>query len=273
MPQLSPNESFPVVRVLKDHTDVGTNYVQAVIRDATTDVVLATLNLTDLGNRRFRYVWKVPYDNVFQIGRYIVITTTVYTDSGYTLKSDNYLDEADTYLIQERWSANKIFAAGGHAIDYKELRKIIVEELQKIEQPEIPEPQVIDTESIVSRLMSHVTMHAQGIQADVAKIPAPPKTDLAPVLASIERIIGALAALPQKHADLAPILNEMRSLGNALRQKHDENTADIKKAIKENKQEVLVRHSLDIAQTPAEIQLGKKNVYLEGLKRKHGITS
>ncbi len=51
--QLNPHEQFTIVRQIEDHTDSSTYYVRAVVRNAKPDALLATVNLTDQGSRRF----------------------------------------------------------------------------------------------------------------------------------------------------------------------------------------------------------------------------
>ena len=94
--QLAPNTTFAIVRQIEDHTDSATYYVQAVIRNAQTDALIATVNLTDQGSRRFSKNWQVTADASGQ-GFYISILTSVYTNSGYTTKSQNYGDKMETY--------------------------------------------------------------------------------------------------------------------------------------------------------------------------------
>src|SRR5947209_2026571 len=98
---LHPQNSFTVVRQIANHLDTDTNYVRAVIRNAYTDAIIDTLDLTDKGSQRFSKNWQVPADPSGQ-GFYISIVTSVYTDSGYTTKNPNYGDEENTYLVQDR---------------------------------------------------------------------------------------------------------------------------------------------------------------------------
>ena len=106
MLQINPASTFPICRQIANHTDTGTYYVRGVIKDAINDSVLATVDLDDKGSQYFRYNWKVVYDNVMARGRYITIVTSVYTDSGYTTKSENYGDEINTYLLRKQLVLN-----------------------------------------------------------------------------------------------------------------------------------------------------------------------
>lgn len=144
--QLNPGENFVITHQIGDHTDPGTYYVRAVIRNGITDVTIATVNLVDRGDLRFSNEWQVPQDPSGQ-GFYISITTTVYTDSGYTAKSALYSEEQERHLVQLRMNPNLGYGGGSGGssvdIDYKKVRKIIAEEMDKIVFPEQKETQPI----------------------------------------------------------------------------------------------------------------------------------
>lgn len=189
MLQLSPKESFTIVRQLEDHTDSSTNYVQAVIRNAKTDALLATVNLTDQGSRRFSKAWQVPAD-VSGFGFWITILTSVYTDSGYTTKNQNYGDKMDTYLVQDRPVFNPNYpvpTGAGADVDYKRIRKIVNEEIKAIDFPPFPEiptpekPEKIDFSKDFKNLRDEVSSMINGI-----KIPQPEKID--PILSKLDRM-------------------------------------------------------------------------------------
>lgn len=134
---LRPQRNFTVVRQLANHLDTSTYYVRAVIRDAFTDEILATLDLDDKGSQRFSKNWQVVADPS-GLGREISIVTSVYTDSGYTTKSENYGDEENSHLIEDA----RIGGMGGGGVDYYVIRKIIQEELGELPKPDpvvIPE--------------------------------------------------------------------------------------------------------------------------------------
>lgn len=142
--QINPRENFVITHQIGDHTDSTTYYVRAVIRNALTDTVIDTVELIDRGDQRFSQSWQAPEDVSGQ-GFYISITTTVYTDSGYTAKSALYSEEQERHLVQTRLNPNLGMGGGGGGgvdVDYKKVRKIVNEEVSKIEFPEviIPEP-------------------------------------------------------------------------------------------------------------------------------------
>lgn len=112
-----------IVRHLGDHTDSTTYYVQAVIRNSVTGVILKTVQLTNGGNGRFTKLYEVPAD-VSGEGFYIDMTVSVYSDSGYTTKASAYSDRNDQYLVWDRNTA-KGGGGGGIDVDYKKIEAII----------------------------------------------------------------------------------------------------------------------------------------------------
>jgi len=172
-----PNELLPIVRLIEDHTDTNTYFVRAVVKNARTLAILDTVDLTDNGSREFSKNWQTPADSV-GLGLYIIITTTVYTDSGYTTKSDRYGEKLDTYKIEINQAH---FGGGGDSTDYRRLRKIIQEELGAA-KPEFPEIPKTDLSTVVNGLNS-LAKKIDGIV-----IPKPEKTDLSAVLRLLEAI-------------------------------------------------------------------------------------
>lgn len=133
MIHITPHGSFPVVRQLEDVEDTTTYYVRAVVRDSETGDILKTIDLVDNGDQRFTKNYSVPAD-ASGFGRYIDITTTVYSDSGYTTRA-GFSDENETYLIKEDTKLGGGVGAG-ETVSYPEIRKIIKQELKKLEMPE-----------------------------------------------------------------------------------------------------------------------------------------
>lgn len=180
---LQPQAPFTVVRQIADHTDSTTYYVQAVVRNAYTDEILETVQLTDRGGQRFSKNWQVPADASGQ-GFYISIVTSVYTDSGYTTKSPSYGDEENTYLVQERVLVGR--GGGGGGIDGPTVRRIVREELDKLPKPEKPKT-----------------------------------VNLAPVLDAIAQMEGKLAALKPKDVDLSSVLASLDAVKRLAQQSVD----------------------------------------------------
>lgn len=203
--QLNPRENFVITHQLNNSYITDTSYVRAVIRNAKTDAILATKNLTDQGNGRFTTTYQIPADVSGQ-GYYISIITSVYSDSGYTTKSQNYGDEANTYLVQERYNPNVHLGAvgGGSDIDYKKIRKIIKEEIDvridKIDFSKTPEVITVTKEVVVEKLIPQekINFPSQQFIIDAIKavskkvddkpVTQVPDVDFAPVMAAIGEI-------------------------------------------------------------------------------------
>ena len=193
--QLDPQESFAVVRQLADHTDTTTYYVRAVVRNSRTDTTLETVNLTDRGSGRFSNTYQVPADTS-GLGFYISITTSVYTDSGYTTKSPNYGDEIQTYLIQRR--VPPFGGGGGSGLTAREVRKIVQEELGKaIKEPEGVKP--IDFKPVYAETKKIVENAVNSIEF--------PENDITPILRAVSLLEARILKIPTTHADRKDILD------------------------------------------------------------------
>lgn len=204
--QLSPGEIFTVARQIADPYDEATYYVRAEIRDARTDELLATLDLEDKGNQRFRKEWQVAPDQT-GLGRYITVTTRVYTDSGYTTLSANYGVEEREYCIQVR----RPYGGGGgggslglRREDLEKIGKVIATELAKLERTDlvpvmealarVEARKELDLEPGLVRLESGLSQAATAILGAIAglKFPDIPETDLTPVLEKLEGLADDL---------------------------------------------------------------------------------
>ena len=186
MISLSPREKFTIVRGLGDHTDATTYYVRAVIRNSRTDELIATVDLDDSGDGlRFIKQWQVPADPSGQ-GFYIDITTSIYTDSGYTTKTTKYYDEYDTYLIAERMNPNLGFG-GGTDVDYKKIQRMITEAVsgipkaEKVSIPKIDLTTVLDAISDVQHAISSID------------IPKAESIDFRPIITKLDQIISVVS--------------------------------------------------------------------------------
>ena len=183
-----------------DHTDTATYFVRAVIRNAASDASLETINLTDRGSRRFSNTWSVPY---YTGAIYVIITTTVYTDSGYTTKSENYREEANTYLIAERWQFG--FERAGGGVQYEKIREMVEQALKNTRFPEdettketlndiqsaindieIPKPQEINLSPVIAAI-KNINEKIENIH-----IPEPEKINLTPIIKNQDRIIDEI---------------------------------------------------------------------------------
>lgn len=212
MVQLHPKESFSIVRQISDHTDIATYYVRAVVRNAKTDALLETVDLTDRGSQRFSKSWLVPADVSGQ-GLWISILTSVYTDSGYTTKSPNYGDEMETYLVQARQIFNPNYPIPvGADIDYKRIKKIIDESLGTIEKPEGVELGGItsDIKSAIQAIKE--TENVLGRKIEAIKMPKCEHKEMMKAIDNIEMPI--MPEIPE--FDYSLILNAIQEYANRL---------------------------------------------------------
>lgn len=212
---IRPGEQFPIARQLEDPLDSGTYYMRAVARWADTDVVVPIqgaqhLDLTDYGSQRFKGVMDVPADKSGGLGSYLAITTTVYSDSGYTTVADNYGIKEVVYLVMDRRNPYQgMGGEGGAPVDYKKIREIVKEEIpapmgttepdyspiidalsslkDSIDDIRIPE---MDTKPILEKISTAQKALAESISS--IKIPEPEKVDLSPVIEKIEGIQSTL---------------------------------------------------------------------------------
>lgn len=216
MSVIRPGEVFPIVRQLGDPADTGTYYVQAVVRNSRTGTTIQTINLTDGGNQRFTGSWTAIQDSSGQ-GLYVDITTTVYTDSGYTSVSDLYTKENIVLLVDLRWGASFRGFGGGGDVSYTRIRNIVREELDKTKFPEAKEVDFSEVLGAISSLSTKI----QGISF--------PETDLSDVLVQLGSIRAIVSSLPtklpeQEQLDLSPVMSALDRLATV---------SDVKVALKE----------------------------------------
>jgi hypothetical protein len=177
--------------------------VRAVIRNAYTDVIIDTLDLTDRTGQRFSKNWRVPGDPSGE-GFYISIVTSVYSDSGYTTKNANYGDEENTYLVADREGALR---GGGSGVDARTVRRIIQEEIAKIEKPEkvefpeFPKAQEVKFDTVLSAI--------EGLKTAL-KPEKPEKVDFKPLYEALQSILSAINEKEvTEPTDISPILEKL----------------------------------------------------------------
>lgn len=196
MYQLTPGEQYPLMKVLSDPSDSSTRYVQAVVRNALDNSLLATLRLEDLGSRRFRYAYDVP--NV----KYIYITFKVYTESGYTTLDGNEPIESREYIVEERWSPGRSGGGGGglRLQDYRDMIREVIEKLP-----------------VWAALMSQFNQLARV----VSEIDIPEAVSLKGVEGSLVDIAKQLSSIPtEKGLSKADIADALKGVGKAVSDAH-----------------------------------------------------
>lgn len=202
--QLFPQQTFTVVRQLAHNpSESGTHYVQAVVRNAFTDEIVETLQLTHQGGYRYSKSFRVPADTS-GLGFYISIVTSVYSDSGYTTKSEIWGDEENTYLVLDHTKTQGGGYRGYTGPDMSDIRRIFREEIAKL--PETPAPVVNIPEPEKMRWDEVIGALAEIRQAIVPQEP----TDLTPVLQAISRAEQAIISKEvTPEADLSPVLGKL----------------------------------------------------------------
>lgn len=191
---ISPSTVLPVVYLIQDHTDVNTYYVQAVVKNSRTGGILETLNLTDNGDRRFTASFTVP-----QIEEtYIDITTTVYSDAGYTTKAPDKYEVIDQYLIKTQWGLQFGGAGGGGgaSIDYNKVRQIVKEVVSAIETPK-----EYDDSTVISKLNAIETCVNDIKPQDLSEL-KPKEVNFAPVMSKIGELKSILLDIQSSIAQI-----------------------------------------------------------------------
>lgn len=202
MLQLTPNEKFLIHRNLVDPNDTNTYYIRAVIRDAD-DAIIETINLVDRGGQRFSKKWEVAAYTTGQ-GRYISITTRVYTDSGYTTLDTLNGQESETYLIQERVNARLSFGGAGDAVSYKKIREILREEIVGVlkENFAVLENSIEANKSVYQSLSGGLKFLASG------------NDQLEKLVSDVEKIVKKI---PTEQVDLKEISSPLEILEKEVR--------------------------------------------------------
>lgn len=270
---INPTEVFPLTYLIKDHTDSATYYVQSVIRDAKTNATIDTVNLTNRGNRRFMTLWKAPIDNAYSSGKFVTVTTTVYTDSGYTTKSENHYEEFDQYLIQQRWEQQ--FSGGGSGastLKEEDLRRILAESLPPAPvlgstQPTQNNDQLAD--AILTRLENAVGAIPRPEKPERVEILPVDLTSLEDGLDRLEEAISNIHIPQPEKVNLSPLIatihQEQQTTREAMRTMHAE-------AMKHRDQPVVIDRAA-LAEIVRQIEqlktLSARNNYLNQLKARY----
>ena len=222
MLSINPGTNFPIVRKLGDPADVGTNYVRAVVRNSATGVILETINLVDQGVQRFTSFYKVgPAEDWF-----FDITTTVYTDSGYTTKSDVYSEENDTYHVQVIMTPqlqNVALQGGGSDINYKKIESIVrdvVEGRKTLNKDDITN----STQNLAKKdeIVNTIATLRKDIMASISSISSQikvikiPETDLKPLTNMVKALEGVFTTISNKKIDVSELQNIVSSSMNRL---------------------------------------------------------
>ncbi|HEC66112.1 MAG TPA: hypothetical protein ENI23_12535, partial [bacterium] len=137
MLQISPSKAFPITYVISDPSDSSTYFVQAIVRNASTNTTLETVDLTDQGGGIHSKDYTTPSDpSQTGTGLYIIITVTVFTDSAHTTKSGNYAIVTDQYLVKTIVDPHTIGGGGADLVSMKRMLNETIEETLGKRPPE-----------------------------------------------------------------------------------------------------------------------------------------
>jgi len=220
--QYEPKEKIQIPFSISDPLETSTLYVRAYMRDAKTDELLDTIDLTDKGDQRFRGEVEAPHDPTGN-GRYITINIKTFDDSGYTSENPIYRRAERTYLIQTRPKVN--MGGGGADVNYDKVRRIIKEEIDKIpeiEIPKTPKQEVVDLTPLLRELRNVKEAVISINIPKMPKIPKPEKVDLTPVLKTIQSVENSITKTigripkPEK-VDLTPLAKAFEGLKSEIK--------------------------------------------------------
>ncbi len=218
--QIQPQQNFPISRLLPDLGDGVTYYVQAVVRNATTNATIATVPLPIQGSRIYGATWLAAADTS-GLGLYITITTTAYYDSSYTSKAIEYGEESDTYIIYNQYNQLQFLASQLSAligseshVDYKKIKAIMTEVMIKfVKAIEFPAQKEYEPE--FKKIAEALKLGLGSIK--FPEIPKYEQISLAPILEAVKSLeagmVGQFQGLPKpKEVDLGPIMAEFKKV-------------------------------------------------------------
>lgn len=221
--QISPSESYDVFYFIRNHTDAATYYVQAKIHDVRTGELLTTVKLdqSPTNARLFIKTLQAPPDPV-GYGRNIVSIATVYEDAGFTIKSQNYEEQEQYYLVKAA-----PVQLGGGMIDYRAIADIIEEKISGIPKPEpAPKPQEVPFDALFGAI--------GALQREINRIPKE-ATDLSTVLQQLDTVAAMIANLPEpKEPDPAPLIEAADEIRLALQESSGEVTTAVNVMLSEH---------------------------------------
>ena len=232
--QINPNQNIQLAALIADTTDTNTYYVRCVMRDTATNKTLGSVNLTrDSSNSRRFYGHIQAPSQTGPGGRFIDITTTIYTDSGYTTPSPNYAETIEKYLVAYIW--NQAIGGAGSGDPFAEsyekdgTRKLIrdefayvIEEIGKINSPTVVvegktvKRPGVDTAALVRRMEETV---AAALAKKGPKMPNL-KDTFDPLREDMKKAIAAAEAVSKIGEDLSKFTGLLDSL-NELRERFE----------------------------------------------------
>ena len=241
--QVSPGEAFDVFYFIRNHTDATTYYVRAKIYDVRTGELLDTQTLAQSATNSRLFIKTVTAQpDPTGYGRNIFAIATVYTDSGYTTKSDAYEEQEQYYLIK---TVIPFMGSGGGSIDLSQFGAVVeriidtkLAPLMALEPLEIPP---VPYDALFGAI--------GALQREVNRIPKdmPDSTPLMERIAVIERLVKALPA-PEK-LDLTPVAGRLEEIRTEIA----ETLSDLKKLLAQTSDTITGDNATSIKKLMAEL--------------------
>jgi len=218
--QIRPNFPLAIVYVISDPSDAGTYYVRSVLRNSATGAIIqinganfVNLTVSPTNSRRFSKTIQAPQDSSGN-GFYIDVTTTVYTNSGYTTVSSGYQEENVKYFVLEPWTV-ALGSGGGRGgfvedksgqapgVDYNKIKELILEVFNNLPTSDLP---ALDLTPII--------IHLLDLKSSIRNIEPPEvkKNDLEGHTSKLLEAINGIEFPEQKETDLSPVIEAVKSI-------------------------------------------------------------
>lgn len=215
--QVNPNETIHLAALIGDTTDATTYYVQCVVRDTATSTTLDTVKLTPAAGNSRRFYGSTEAPSSTGNGRWIDITTTIYTDAGYTTKAAAYPEVLEKYLVAPRWN---LAVGGGGSGDpfyyddtFDRLKAVLIEEIGKlgtstevitaeVMTPAAPDTKVLDVAfgrhlaKKGKKTLAKYEAQLAALEESLTKVKS--MAELSDTLKSIDRHVGKLDQVYEK---------------------------------------------------------------------------
>lgn len=239
MLQLDPQTKLPLVRQLNNPADVTGYYVRAIVRNSLLKTIIATIDLTDDGEGRFTGTYLVPSTE----GLYFDITTKVYTNAEYTVASETYGSESETYLGSLRWSLQYWNNGGGTDVNYKKIEDIFTKVLGKYEflSKEDVASVVNEAKDVLRSSIRDIGTQVSNIEIPEVKIPEPKVVDLSGLQESIDSLVPLIGYVKNDTEIIIERENDIEDNINTVRSSLDYAKNDIL-----TKQDEKTQHEIDL---------------------------
>jgi len=197
-----PYRNYVITRQIYNERDFGQVWVKAWVRDAITDeALLDGVEMEESSDEigRFKYTYKLPADPSGN-GRQLRVISVVYEDSGYVSRNPNYQVEENNIVVRDM-NVMGHSGGGGSDIDYKKVREIVKEELDKL--PPYPSNGLSEIRRAIKEAVKTIVREIDNI----------PEADLSGIEDNISQLVKAISNIPpQEDFDYSKIDEIKRKL-------------------------------------------------------------